>query len=381
MSEQTQNHKADLNSLNPALYVGTYGKYNMGLLNGGWVDITTFGSGKEFIDYCITVLHKDEPDPELMFQDFQNFPKFLFSESMSSQGIDEILQWWKEENAEREQEAEQSLKIVDYNEGVSIAIVGDTYPIRKKLKEMGGFYRNHKELGPCWVFSAKRREDLEKFIASGAQKASGTKKEPVDKPDKALLEEYLNEQRKVYPKDESMIEYYRKKTSRVIRLSNGGLMAFEKPSIETDFCFGYSDFGQGFSQKEANEQAKNARKEEYFMHENLKGFDESIKALSGELDDDYHYNYTYLKPYLYRVEYRNTKTNVWDYQWMKPYEVENEPWRTKGFADICLMSDDDRKLVIEAIKAERAAFVKRLETWWKRYGAEKLHIWTYWADE
>ena len=377
MSEQTQNHKADLNSLNPALYVGTYGKYNMGLLNGGWVDITTFGSGKEFIDYCITVLHKDEPDPELMFQDFQNFPKFLFSESMSSQGIDEILQWWKEENAEREQEAEQSLKIVDYNEGVSIAIVGDTYPIRKKLKEMGGFYRNHKELGPCWVFSAKRREDLEKFIASGAQKASGTKKEPVDKPDKALLEEYLNEQRKVWPNDESMIEYFRKKTSRVIRLINGGLLAFEKPSIETEFCFGYGC--QGMTSEEANEAASNARNKEYFMHENLDEIDRGIKAMAGELEDDQYYGY--LKPYLYRMTYKGQTTNVWEYRWMRPYDVENEPWKTKGCADLALMSDEDRKIILDAKKAERTAFEKRLEAWWKRYGAKKLHVWTYWADE
>lgn len=35
-------HKAYLNSDAPALYVGTYAKYNSGSLSGMWVDLTTF---------------------------------------------------------------------------------------------------------------------------------------------------------------------------------------------------------------------------------------------------------------------------------------------------------------------------------------------------
>ena len=134
------------------------------------------------------------------------------------------------------------LKVVDYNEGVSIAIVGDTYPIRKTLKEMGGKWMKFGKVGPCWVFSAKKREEIEAFVKSGKAKASTEKKENAenfDAPDKALLEEYLNEMRKVYPNDERMIEYHRKEANRVIRLTNGGLMVFEKPKIETSFCFGY----------------------------------------------------------------------------------------------------------------------------------------------
>lgn len=375
MNEQT--HIAGQGCQNPMLYVGTYGKYNSGSLDGGWVDLTTFVDGREFLDWCSNELHKDENDPELMFQDHENFPDFLYGESMGTKEIDEILDWWKEESENREEEAREGIELVNYNEGVSVAIVGDTYPIRKTLKKMGGIYRNHKELGPCWVFSAKRREELEKFVANGGKKSSKAKSEPVEKPDKALLEEYLMEMRKLWPKDESMIEYYRKKTNRVIHLTNGGLMAFEKPSIETRFCFGYGCQSRTF--EEAEKAADSAKSESYFMRRNLDEMDRSIKAMAGELGDDYHYGY--MKPYLYRMLYKDVTLNVWDFQWMNPCEVRDEPWRTKGYGDLALLGDEDRMIILEAMKAERAAFEKRLNTWWKRYGAEKLDIWTYWADE
>lgn len=65
---------------NPSVYVGTYAKYNSGSINGAWVDLSEFNNYDEFIDHC-KKLHEDEDDPELMFQDFENFPKSYYSES------------------------------------------------------------------------------------------------------------------------------------------------------------------------------------------------------------------------------------------------------------------------------------------------------------
>jgi antirestriction protein len=59
-------------------YVSTYAKYNNGSLVGQWVDLTDFTDYEAFIEYCLE-LHSDEPDPELMFQDFEG-PKGLYSE-------------------------------------------------------------------------------------------------------------------------------------------------------------------------------------------------------------------------------------------------------------------------------------------------------------
>ena len=79
-SDELLYHKHSLDSDNPAVYCGTYGKYNNGSLQGMWIDLTTFDDYDEFIEFCYD-LHADEEDPELMFQDYENFPRELYSES------------------------------------------------------------------------------------------------------------------------------------------------------------------------------------------------------------------------------------------------------------------------------------------------------------
>lgn len=61
------------------LYVGTYAKYNDGSINGEWLNLADYDSKEEFLQACAK-LHNDEADPELMFQDFEGFPKELYSE-------------------------------------------------------------------------------------------------------------------------------------------------------------------------------------------------------------------------------------------------------------------------------------------------------------
>lgn len=77
---EMREHQHDYTTGHPALYVGTYGKYNDGNLYGQWVDLATFDDFDEFIEYCYR-LHADEEDPELMYQDFEGFPRHLYSES------------------------------------------------------------------------------------------------------------------------------------------------------------------------------------------------------------------------------------------------------------------------------------------------------------
>ena len=70
----------------PSIYVGTYEKYNNGNLFGEWVDVEKFSDHDEFLEYC-RQLHKDEDDPELMYQDIDEIPRLYYSES----GIDPRL--------------------------------------------------------------------------------------------------------------------------------------------------------------------------------------------------------------------------------------------------------------------------------------------------
>ena len=68
------------------VYVGTYAKYNSGSIEGAWLDCEDYSSKEEFLEACAE-LHKDENDPEFMYQDYEGFPERYYSES----GIDTDL--------------------------------------------------------------------------------------------------------------------------------------------------------------------------------------------------------------------------------------------------------------------------------------------------
>lgn len=262
----------------PSIYCGTYGKYADGSIKGAWVDLTTFASGEEAIKWMCEVLHKDERDPELMFQDFQYFPDWMYAECMGAERIDEILHWWKTEG---------------------------------------------------WL----------------GQKPA--------KIDKALLDEYRKEMEQAgFDGD-----YYCKDVCVLVKLEDGRLIAFDKPDINTRFCFGYSDFGQGPTMEEAQKSAKLARSKQYFMSENLSEINRDLRHI-----DDKDYELCVQKRY-YKSE--RICAITWAHQW--------EPGER--------VSDKDKTQIRNALTQQKTKFSKRLETWWKRYGADKLIIWTYWMDE
>lgn len=74
---------ANFNITKAALYVGTYEKYNNGSLFGKWIQLADYDNAEAFHKAC-TELHKNENDPELMFQDYEHLPEALYSESYAS---------------------------------------------------------------------------------------------------------------------------------------------------------------------------------------------------------------------------------------------------------------------------------------------------------
>lgn len=74
----------------PKLYVSTYVKYNNGSLKGAWLDLTEYPDRETFLEAC-KELHADESDPELMFQDFEGFPKCWYDESSAPPDI--LWEW------------------------------------------------------------------------------------------------------------------------------------------------------------------------------------------------------------------------------------------------------------------------------------------------
>ena len=92
LQEAISKHEWKHQSDSPALYCGTYGKYNECNLGGMWVDVSTFDSYEDFLNFC-KAIHADENDPELMYQDYENMPGSLYHESMGAEEFENILKY------------------------------------------------------------------------------------------------------------------------------------------------------------------------------------------------------------------------------------------------------------------------------------------------
>ena len=87
---EIREHAAHYENSNPAIYCGTYAKYNNGSLYGMWVDLSTFENYHDFIEFC-NRLHANEAEPELMFQDYEHYPEQWYCEGcMGESTFDKI---------------------------------------------------------------------------------------------------------------------------------------------------------------------------------------------------------------------------------------------------------------------------------------------------
>ena len=84
-----------------ALYVGTYSKYNNGSIAGQWVKLSDYSDAAEFLEYC-KELHKDEEDPELMYQDCEGIPDRFYSECMSEEELQELYDFLDMDDDDRD---------------------------------------------------------------------------------------------------------------------------------------------------------------------------------------------------------------------------------------------------------------------------------------
>lgn len=93
-----------MEKLNEArVYVGTYRKYNNGSIDGAWLTLSDYSDEDEFYEAC-KELHKDESDPEFMFQDWENIPSDLIGESWISANVFPLIEALSDMD-ETEQEA------------------------------------------------------------------------------------------------------------------------------------------------------------------------------------------------------------------------------------------------------------------------------------
>ena len=252
------------------VYVGTYHKYNNGSLDGKWLNLADYANKAEFLKAC-KQLHKDEADPEFMFQDWENIPSWMISESSIS---DEV---W-EQKPEPEQAGRQT--------------------------------------------KAEIRAILEKVLPKGRD-----------------------------------IDYYTKITAMIVEIE-GRFFHFSKPIIETRFC--HPDEPEA----EANAWWEKCRTYEFFRSENMG----AVERDSEILKDKTHFG-TLEGLFIYKEN-----NGLWQ------FGREADRYYLTKESEATPMDEQTRLALLKATETIAKDFEKRLATWWKRYGADKLHCWTYWAD-
>ena len=121
LTKEELNLHTGIKDNNASIYVGTYHKYNCGSLDGAWVDLESFHNEKELMRFLYR-LHADEAEPEFMVQDYMNFPRRFYSESMNEHDFAELFKWLNLDTEEREMCAEYWKEI---DESASIDEISD----------------------------------------------------------------------------------------------------------------------------------------------------------------------------------------------------------------------------------------------------------------
>ena len=155
LKEAINLQELECESDSPALYCGTYGKYNSGNLGGMWVNLSTFDSYEDFINFC-KAIHADEEEPELMYQDFANIPDSLYHESMGEEefnkiaeycelcdeynvsAVDDFLECFSPEDLDRMDDA--YMGVYDSKEDFAREIVNDCYGIEKMMGDLAYYF-------------------------------------------------------------------------------------------------------------------------------------------------------------------------------------------------------------------------------------------------
>lgn len=246
--------------------------------------------------------------------------------------------------------------------------------VMNALKANGWRWHNVKK---CW-YNRQTAETMKQAdaITAGQQIEQEAKQE--EKPEqpernssrqaelKKLYEEILK--RDVWKKDQHMVDYCVKKSAYIVELENGDIITIEKPSIEKDFCFGYSDSRYDTEDYDrANDAAHHAAtNEEYFISQNLKELNKMIAHLDGTEPSRYDF-YPCISYYNQPENSALKSLHCYD-----PFDAEAKNLKPLAGAD--------RERVLEGYKIVKVDFEKRLQTYLKRYGLSKINTWSYWRD-
>lgn len=308
------------NLMQASVYVGTYGKYNSGSIAGKWLQLSKYESKNEFLQMCKR-LHKDESDPEFMFQDYENVSDSMIGESFISDEIWKVLAVLKKYDANRQEAFAEWCEANGYEQ--DLQAIKEFSTIKFKKNSLPHEFLLKEEFAKIWV-------------------------------------------------SEHMRSYCLKTVSNCVRTSFGGLVIFEKPKIETNFCFGYHDsITDTESYDTANDACENFG-EKQFLKKNLADMQHALGL--------YEYSAKHEGPAVKQLYFakRDSCSNIYKDLFLDEYDAKDKAWRFDGLTKA---TEEDFQKCYIAQKQEYEKFEKRLKSYLKRYGTKKLHTWTYWADE
>ena len=323
------------------IYVGTWGKYNNGSIDGAWISLDKFNTYETFLAECKRV-HADEVEPEFMIQDHELPEGLGCGDWLSREEFEDIITAMREE----EEENAPAFTIIDYSEK-AIALIGDTRQLKEQLKQIGGRFNPRLTCGAGWVFPKSTESKVRALIAGQKVAESAEQSEPDEY--KQAFEDFLQ----ALPAGKDA-KYYRKYYVGAVKMGEGWVL-IEKHHIENAFC--WSDEGaelKAYKHITSNEE----RLSEYFLSENINTASQKIRRLSDQNRS---------------VIMHTAGDNRVCVETV--YDIEQA--LSHGCTELTPAQ------VADIIKAEQwgvAQFEKRLHAYLKRYGTSKLRTWTYWAD-
>lgn len=194
------------------------------------------------------------------------------------------------------------------------------------------------------------------------------------------MNERLTQLLSVTWEDEHMLDYCLKKIDEVIVLKDNSLITIDKPRIKTHFCFGHGL--NGVSTREQEESANNLMRyaetnSQYFIRENLEGINQTIKSLQKALEeyDERSGLRIYTRQHYTHGDSDLRSINVTSWE----HYPENAPYFW-GSETPRRLDKEDIQRCINGYENVKARFIKRLNTYLKRYGLTKLRTWTYLVD-
>lgn len=230
--------------------------------------------------------------------------------------------------------------IVNYSEK-AIALTGDTKIIKDQLKNLGGRYNAHLTCGAGWIFSKSKEVALRKFLDFPQMNETSDTPKDFGNIYKDALRAYVEE----HP--ENAGKYWVTEVLGALKLEKGYIFA---PKQEITTRFWLSDEGEELEYYYQLLDSKGER-EKYFLTVNLRKV---------ELSEDE----------FYVVDDRG------EIQRNTYYLLQNR-WHGK---QIFRFSAEELDQIKQFSKWQKQLFEKRLNTYLRRWGVEKLSFSTYWAN-